>query len=70
MKRNSDSATGAQHTLREAKPVTATSATNLRDSFKRTADSAILNEGGKGAHILQKARRAGQFAGLSHSTDV
>ena len=41
--------------------MTATSATNVQDSSKRTADSV----GGEGIHRLEKARRTGQFAGPS-----
>ena len=51
--------------LTEVEPVTATGATNVRDSSKRTADSAGLNEGGEGVYRLEKARRAGQFASPS-----
>ena len=40
--------------------MTATGPTGIRDSSKRTADGAGLNEGGKGVHRLEKARRAGQ----------
>lgn len=45
--------------LTEAEPVTATGATNVRDSSKRTADCAGLNKGGEGVHRLEKARRTG-----------
>ena len=51
--------------LMEAEPVTATGVTNIRDSSKRTADNAGLNEDGEGIHRLEKARRTGQFAGPS-----
>lgn len=51
--------------LMEAEPVTATSATNVRDSFKGTADITGLNEGWEDMHRLEKARRTGQFAGPS-----
>jgi len=44
----------------DAEPVTAIGATDIRDSSKRTADSAGLNEGGEDEHRLEKARRAGQ----------
>ena len=43
--------------------MTAMSATDIRDSSKRTADSAGLNEGREGGHRLEKAWRAGQCAG-------
>jgi len=49
----------------DAEPETTTGATDIRDSSKRTADSAGLNEGGEGVHRLEKARRAGQWAGPS-----
>ena len=51
--------------LTEVKPVTATGATNVRDSSKRTADSAGLNEGEEDVYRLKKARHTGQFASPS-----
>lgn len=47
----------------DAEPVKAMGATDIRDSSKRTADTAGLNEGGECVHRLEKARRAGQCAG-------
>jgi len=44
--------------------VTATGAIGLRDSSKRTADNAGLNEGGESGHRSEKVRCAGEFAGL------
>ena len=49
----------------DAESMTATGPTGVRDSSKRTADGAGLNEGGKGVHRLEKARRAGQCTGPS-----
>jgi len=54
----------------DAEPETTTGATDIRDSSKRTADSAGLNEGGEGVHRLEKARRAGQCAGPSRCRRV
>jgi len=44
--------------------VTARGATGLRDSSKRTADNAGLNEGGESAHRSEKVRCAGECVGL------
>ncbi len=50
--------------------MTAAGAADIRDSFKRTADSADLDEGGKDAHRLEKARRAGECVGPNHRDRV
>ena len=50
--------------------VTARGATGLRDSFKRTADNAGLNEGGESAHRSEKVRCAGECVGLRCSGHV
>ncbi len=44
--------------------ITATGATGLRDSSKRTADNAGLNEDGESAHRSEKVRCAGECVGL------
>ncbi len=44
--------------------MTATGAIGIRDSSKRTADSAGLNEGGESAHRSEKVRRAGECVGF------
>ena len=49
----------------DVEPTTAMDATDIRRSSKRTADSAGLDEGGEGVQRLEKARRAGQYAGIS-----
>ncbi len=38
---------------------------DIRGFFKRTADSAGLNEGGEDVQELEKARLEGQYAGTS-----
>ena len=43
--------------------LTDTGSTNIRDSLKRTADSAGLDEGEKGGHRSKKTQREGQCAG-------
>ena len=45
--------------------MTGTGAADTRDSFKRTADIAGLNEGGDGENRLKKTQREGQCAELS-----
>ena len=50
---------GAQH-ITDAEPETTIGVINIRGSFKRTADSAGLNEIGEGIHRLKKAQREGQ----------
>jgi len=54
----------------DAEPETTAGATDIRNSFKRTADSACLNEDREGVHRLEKARRAGQCAGPSRCRRV
>lgn len=49
----------------DAEPLIVTGATEIRDSSKRTADSIGLNESREGIYRLEKARRAGQYAGPS-----
>ena len=49
----------------DAEPETTTGATDIRDSSKRKAGSAGLDEGGESGHRLEKVRRAGQCAGPS-----
>jgi hypothetical protein len=44
--------------------VTARGTTGLRDSSKRTADNAGLNEGGESAHRSEKVRCAGECVHL------
>lgn len=44
--------------------VTARGAIGLRNSSKRTADTAGLNEGGESAHTSEKVRCAGECVGL------
>ena len=48
----------------DAEPVTAIDATDIRDSSKRTADKAGLNDGGESTHRLEKVRCAGECVGL------
>jgi len=45
--------------------MTTIGAINIRDSFKRTANSASLNENKEDRHRLEKTWRAGQCAGPS-----
>ena len=45
--------------------VTAIDPTDIRGSFKRTANNAGLREGGEGVYRLEKARCEGQYAGTS-----
>jgi len=47
----------------DAEPETTTGATDIRDSSKRRAGIAGLDEGGESGHRLEKVRRAGQCAG-------
>ena len=46
----------------DAEPMTVMEDSNIRDSSKRTADSASLDEGGEGVRRSEKAQRAGQRA--------
>ena len=48
----------------DAEPVTTIGAIDIRDSSKRTADSAGLNESGESTHRLEKIRCAGECVGL------
>ncbi len=49
----------------DAEHETTTGATNIRDSSKRKADSAGLDEDGEGMHRLEKVRYTGQCAAPS-----
>ncbi len=44
--------------------VTAKGATDIRDSYKRTADSTGLNEGGESTHRSEKVRCVGEYVGF------
>ena len=49
----------------DAEPKITTGTTDIRDSYKYIADRVCLNEGREGIYRLEKARRAGQYAGPS-----